>query len=96
MSHWRASVVAAPTESVPIGCVQLADTEEWIDGVMAGNLGEVLIRYASCYLVSTAPTAAHTSGTSRYLADSLSMYLLLRRCNNVLYIRGADPEVEDD
>lgn len=25
--------------------VQLADTEEWIDGAMMGNLGEVLIRY---------------------------------------------------
>lgn len=24
--------------------LQLADTEEWIDGAMAGNLGEVLIR----------------------------------------------------
>lgn len=24
--------------------LQLADTEEWIDGSMAGNLGEVLIR----------------------------------------------------
>merc|ERR1712077_130798 len=35
--------------------LQLANTEEYIDGALAGNLGEVLIR-----------------------------------CNNVLYIRGAD------
>eukprot|EP00048_Salpingoeca_helianthica_P014803 m.223649 g.223649 ORF g.223649 m.223649 type:complete len:83 (+) comp16290_c0_seq1:42-290(+) len=40
--------------------LQLADTEEYIDGNLAGNLGECLIR-----------------------------------CNNVLYIRGAEAAMEE-
>ncbi|XP_022902259.1 small nuclear ribonucleoprotein F [Onthophagus taurus] len=40
--------------------LQLANTEEFIDGAMSGNLGEVLIR-----------------------------------CNNVLFIRGAEEEDEE-
>jgi len=39
--------------------LQLENTEEYIDGAMTGNLGEVLIR-----------------------------------CNNILYIRGADEEMQ--
>lgn len=30
--------------------VQIANTEEYIDGQLAGNLGEVLIRFVSCCL----------------------------------------------
>merc|ERR1719430_2727374 len=41
--------------------MQLANTEEYIDGALAGNLGEVLIR-----------------------------------CNNVLYIRGAYEDAEEE
>jgi hypothetical protein len=33
---------------VPIFDLQLANTEEYIDGNLAGNLGEVLIRYRVC------------------------------------------------
>jgi small nuclear ribonucleoprotein F len=33
---------------VPIFDLQLANTEEYIDGNLAGNLGEVLIRYWVC------------------------------------------------
>lgn len=40
--------------------LQLANTEEYIDGRCSGNLGEILVR-----------------------------------CNNVLYIRGAEDEEED-
>ncbi|EWM28091.1 hypothetical protein NSK_001515 [Nannochloropsis salina CCMP1776] len=35
--------------------LQLADTEEWIDGAMAGNLGEVLIRCNNVLYVRGAP-----------------------------------------
>ena len=35
---------------------QLADTEEFIDGQLSGNLGEVLIRCNNVLYISAAPT----------------------------------------
>lgn len=35
--------------------LQLADTEEFIDGQLSGNLGEVLIRCNNVLYVSAAP-----------------------------------------
>lgn len=56
--------------------LQLANTEEYIDGSFTGNLGEVLIRYVvypCCHISATSAGAHH-------------------RCNNVLYMRGVPEE----
>ena len=36
---------------------QLADTEEYIDGELSGNLGEVLIRCNNVLYISAAPSS---------------------------------------
>ncbi|KAK3737761.1 hypothetical protein QZH41_017218 [Actinostola sp. cb2023] len=60
--------------------LQLANTEEFLDGALAGNLGEVLIRSVNMYM-----------GT-----DSFELYKsALGICNNVLYVRGIEEEEED-
>ncbi|KAG8458005.1 hypothetical protein KFE25_012676 [Diacronema lutheri] len=56
--------------------LQLASTEEWIDGQFSGNLGEVLIR-------KERPRAPRERSRR------------LRRCNNVLYLRGVPEEEEE-
>lgn len=56
--------------------IQLSNTEEYIDGKSTGALGQVLIRYAGL-------TFSHCRWNPR--ADNLHY-----RCNNVLWIRGAD------
>ena len=38
--------------------LQLADTEEFVDGAFAGNLGEVLIRCNNVLYIRAAPAAA--------------------------------------
>lgn len=58
--------------------LQLANTEEYIDGSFTGNLGEVLIRCV--------PTPPHNPTNCRF-ADCC-----LPRCNNVLYMRGVPEE----
>lgn len=61
--------------------LQLANTEEYIDGTFTGNLGEVLIRYAllcglcMCTCACFLRTSVHTP-----------------RCNNVMYMRGVPEE----
>ena len=45
-------------------CIQIANTEEYIDGQLAGNLGEVLIRYGliSCsdvFIIATGFIHSH-------------------------------------
>ena len=62
--------------------MQLANTEEFEDGVSTGTLGEVLIRYVElCLMIYVV-----------YLSRSNVVVLL--RCNNVLYIRGVDEDTE--
>jgi len=96
--------------------LQLASTEEFIDGKFAGNLGEVLIRCAATpraidargraigsTLISLAPRARANARPPRSspprtrspaargspLARS-PRPRIPRRCNNVLYLRGAE------
>ena len=59
---------------------QLASTEESIDGQFTGNLGEVLIRCEPNAMLSRRTT--HSTVASR--------------CNNVLYLRAAPQEEDDD
>ena len=121
--------------------LQLASTEEFIDGKFAGNLGEVFIRYASVSVrrgpapraktprpafrptstrrgrsatlirfgpakpskISDAPTAtvpsssratrrSLTFATSVNRSTNLPSRAPPRRCNNVLYMKGADED----
>ena len=41
----------------PLFLSQLADTEEFIDGQLSGNLGEVLIRCNNVLYISAAPSS---------------------------------------
>jgi small nuclear ribonucleoprotein F len=63
--------------------LQLANTEEYIDGAFAGNLGEVLIRCAAPSLAQRPPTPANAHRRPR-------------SCNNVLYIGKAPSEEDED
>lgn len=67
--------------------LQLASTEEWVDGTFSGNLGEVLIRCAS-RLSPRPPFPFRLLATQRYRLAGVCG----RRCNNVLYIRGVPDE----
>lgn len=62
--------------------MQLANTEEYIEGQLTGQLGDVLIRYESGL---------------RCAKQSLSCCHPppVLRCNNVLYVRGIEEEEED-
>ncbi|MQL73855.1 hypothetical protein Taro_006215 [Colocasia esculenta] len=64
--------------------LQLANTEEYIEGQFTGNLGEILIR--SLCLAE--------EGGGLLFASLLYLFI---RCNNVLYLRGVpeDEEIED-
>ena len=44
--------------------LQLASTEEYIDGAFTGNLGEVLIRCNNVLYVRAAPSDGETSGAA--------------------------------
>lgn len=67
--------------------LQLADTEEWIDGAMAGNLGEVLIRWVQINDVRA--TQGRQCEPHMFLPPLSFSHI---RCNNVLYVRGAPEE----
>ena len=88
--------------------LQLASTEEYIDGKFAGNLGEVLIRCVARDRASNPKNQIETRPrdlldlfirppTRRRRLTSFPPYRIIpahRRCNNVLYLRGA-PEDEE-
>ena len=89
--------------------LQLASTEEYIDGKFAGNLGEVLIRCVARDRASNPKNQIETRlrdlldlfirppTRRRRRLTSFPPYRIIpahRRCNNVLYLRGA-PEDED-
>ena len=63
---------------------QLANTEEWIDGEMKGQLGEILIRCVSAF--------AQEMGFYLVFTSPFRAILSLFRCNNVLYLRGVPEE----
>ncbi|XP_063953811.1 small nuclear ribonucleoprotein F-like [Lytechinus pictus] len=68
--------------------VQLASTEEYIDGTFTGNLGEVLISTGLeeiAWLSSGGPPGLTWAKPCK---ES-------QRCNNVMYIRGVEEEEED-
>ena len=44
--------------------LQLASTEEWVDGTFSGNLGEVLIRCAPAAAAAAAAAAGKASARS--------------------------------
>lgn len=77
--------------------LQLANTEEFIDGNFAGNLGEVLIRCVDAVVVSE---HCCVSPCVLVLHHHCMQCLMLwdgvcaGRCNNVLYIRGVPEEEE--
>ena len=79
--------------------LQLASTEEYIDGKFAGNLGEVLIRFAHARVDPVSPRARRASRATLFsrafspqaaTLSPLRPARPLRRCNNVLYLRGAE------
>ena len=86
----------------------LFSTEEYIDGKFAGNLGEVLIRCVARDRASNPKNQIETRlrdlldlfirpPTRRRRLTSFPPYRIIpahRRCNNVLYLRGA-PEDEE-
>ena len=81
--------------------LQLANTEEFIDGQFTGNLGEVLIRCvcrgtASLQLCSARIHCNHgyPAWVAGWAHKGLTR-LYTRRCNNVLYMRG-EPEGGED
>ena len=53
--------------------LQLANTEEFIEGQFTGNLGEVLIRYACC-------DGCVASWSSLVLQHTCPNYLLVKAC----------------
>ncbi len=72
--------------------LQLASTEEYIDGQFTGNLGEVLIRYPHS-------KESLLQGCSDLCPfhESISVVIgvpVTCRCNNVLYMRGVPEEDE--
>ena len=88
--------------------LQLANTEEFIDGALTGNLGEVLIRQVSYHSVLCSPLAQfilhYVSGlphsgqcTRIWHVDwpLVNITFSFSRCNNVLYVRGIEEEEED-
>lgn len=79
----RAKVVRASAHPSPFqpSRAQLADAEEFIEGKLAGRLGEILIRCVpGLRRGGTVPPNRRPPTAS--LANQFS-----RRCNNVLYIR---------
>ena len=79
--------------------LQLASTEEYVDGKFAGNLGEVLIR---CDLVPNhrvPPPLEDATLTFEFqplTRPSRPTHVIKqRRCTNVLYLRGAEEEGGD-
>lgn len=58
-SHGATLITATLTATDPFlqRCFQLADTEEYVDGQLAGNLGEVLIRCNNVLYISAAPSS---------------------------------------
>lgn len=66
------------------------DTEEFIDGQRAGELGEVLIRQVAPFLKSTPPPLSPILSLGVVSPGSHSLPPVSFRCNNVLYIRGAE------
>ena len=62
---------------------QLANTEEYIEGQLTGQLGDVLIR-CGCNSVA-----------NKYCMPPPLLLFCVCRCNNVLYVRGIEEEEED-
>lgn len=61
--------------------IQLSGTEEYIEDKPTGSLGQVLIRYGFSYPSCILRNAMLTMGS---------------RCNNVLWVRGADAGSDAD
>lgn len=66
--------------------LQLVGTEEWIDGALAGNLGEVSAR--SPFFLCPGLRPLVDSAVRRALAHHVAQVLI--RCNNVLFVRAAN------
>ncbi len=65
--------------------MQLANTEEFVDGASTGVLGEVLIRWVVCY--------GHMQCCSSITCSlSAPPSTCCHRCNNVLYVRHLEKE----
>merc|ERR1719482_2028956 len=56
--------------------VQLLDSSEYVDGTLAGELGEILIRCNNVMYVTAAPEEGELGE-------------ILIRCNNVMYVTAA-------
>lgn len=81
--------------------LQLANTEEFIEGQFTGNLGEVLIRCGNshcslmhqCSMLSVCCPEA-VLHISRSHCGYIQLMHCCYRCNNVLYMRGVPEEGE--
>jgi small nuclear ribonucleoprotein (snRNP)-like protein len=84
--------------------VQLHGTEEFIDGKSTGSLGQVLIRYVFFEGLQRSWEGAKGSRSTVRRGGSWGFIfvwttcadLLLRRCNNVLWISAADGKGKKD
>ena len=64
--------------------IQLANTEEFIDGKSTGNLGQVLIRYGSC----------HSLGACKYRKSFVEYKLIVLCAVGVIMFFGSRLRME--